>query len=62
MEKICNKDALLTKPSLWKEEGRSYVLEKRRNEEGNFLLYAIWDADSQRHILIFPEGKAQSYG
>ena len=41
----------------WKENGRRYRLELRKNEGGRFLLCSVVDLDGRWHRLSFPEGK-----
>ena len=40
----------------WRENGRRYSLEMRKNHYGRFLLCSVRDLDGRRHRLIFPEG------
>ena len=40
----------------WRENGRRYSLELKKNNAGRFLLCLVADADGKRHRLFFPEG------
>ena len=40
----------------WRENGRRYSLELKKNDVGRFLLYSVADANGKRHRLLFPEG------
>ena len=40
----------------WRENGRRYSLELRKNDHGRFLLCLVTDLDGKRHRLLFPEG------
>ena len=40
----------------WRENGRRYSLELKKNDAGCFLLFSVADADGKRHRLFFPEG------
>ena len=40
----------------WRENGRRYKWELRKNHCGRFILCSIADLDEKRHRLFFPEG------
>ena len=40
----------------WRENGRRYSLELRKNDVGRFILCLIANVDRKRHRLFFPEG------
>ena len=40
----------------WRENGRRYSLELRKNVHGRFLLCSVTDLDGKRHRLLFPKG------
>ena len=40
----------------WRENGRRYNLELRKNDGGRFILYSVADVDGKRHRLFFPKG------
>ena len=40
----------------WRENGRRYSLELRKNDVGCFILCSVADVDGKRHRLFFPEG------
>ena len=40
----------------WRENGRRYSLELRKNDHGRFILCSVADLDGKRHLLFFPEG------
>ena len=40
----------------WRENGRRYSLELRKNVHGLFLLCSVTDLDEKRHRQLFPEG------
>ena len=40
----------------WRENGRRYSLELRKNDHGRFILCSVTDLDGKRHRLLFPEG------
>ena len=40
----------------WRENGRRYSLELRKNYHGRFILCSVTDLDRKRHRLLFPEG------
>ena len=46
----------------WKEEKRSFRLERRSNKAGRFLLCEVRDGEGKKHSLIFPEGKDSTKG
>ena len=41
----------------WRENGRRYSLELRKNAGGRFILCSVADLDGRWHCLSFPEGK-----
>ena len=40
----------------WRENGRGYSLELRKNVHGRFLLCSVTDLDGKRNRLLFPKG------
>ena len=40
----------------WKENGRRYSPELRKNDGGRFILCSVVDLEGKRHRLCFPEG------
>ena len=40
----------------WRENGRRYNLELRKNDHGRFIFCSIIDLDGKRHRLFFLEG------
>ena len=40
----------------WREDGRRYSLELRKNDGGRFILCSVADLDGRWHRLSFPEG------
>ena len=40
----------------WRENGRRYSLELRKNDGGRFILCSVADLDGRWHLLSFPEG------
>ena len=55
---ICGRDIATTKRSFdWKENGRIFRLDSKKNDAGRFLLCFVTDEDGKRHKLFFPEGR-----
>ena len=46
----------------WRENGKRYSFELKKNDAGRFLICLVVDADGKRHCLFFPEGNDLIYG